>query len=336
MPWIQRTVIVILANAIALLPPVAKAGSWALAKPSAALNLTFNRVLGGLNGHCGPSVLASGHFTLIAYANHPAFPERCASKFRLFDDHAGKHRDIDTESCRYQAFRAELEAFGAPWVLFFCGDGDKLYNIDTREWVRLRCTTRCIGNNQLVGESVGARWVEFRLVGYGDCGDHIHFECGPASVRFFNITTHQIRRNGPKSGGTILDLDSPTLARSVCKPLRAPADGTLTVLGTFAVETGASGSFLEQCGSSRKMPIGVGAESLAGHGILANLHAVAWVLPATGGSEQLSGLLLPSLRTFTLVLPANITGLGAATLDSSRLYVADADGNVWAAAFPPT
>jgi len=52
--------------------------------------------------------------------------------------------------------------------------------------------------------------------------------------------------------------------------------------------------------------------------------------------RQLAGALLPSLRRFTATLSSRIANPGAylVALSAYRLYLADADGRLWAARIP--
>ena len=100
---------------------------------------------------------------------------------------------------------------------------------------------------------VGSQWVEFRQ---SDCpmGEH----CTGSNV-FQNLYTNQISSD-PTGGQTIADLNSPSLARRVCRPVRVPAPAIeeptgLTMYGSFAVAqnvtaNGAPMSYLERCGST--------------------------------------------------------------------------------------
>jgi len=214
-----------------------------------------------------------------------------------------------------------------------------VYNVTTRNWRHVGCSqSPCAGPQgaQTVREAVGARWVERDEQWPGPCGDGIHNTCGPIKPVFVNIRTGGVRRSWPKSPTAILDLDSPTLARHLCTPLRVPATGSLTMEGQFAVTTTGSGnSYLQRCGSHRHTVLASpGGASISGGGLWANEHAVFWAVDSSGmWKGKLAGILLPSFGRFTATIPTRLrssfVGLGA-----NHLYMPDGNGQIWAAPFP--
>lgn len=75
---------------------------------------------------------------------------------------------------------------------------------------------------------------------------------------FQNLQTSQVLENDPASSTTSLDLNSPQLAQSICRPLTLPPVvsavgsgwGSLTFPDDgFAIASGNDGAYLERCGS---------------------------------------------------------------------------------------
>jgi hypothetical protein len=303
-----------------------------------ALHLTFHRMAGGwLNGHCGAAGIASHDWLIFSLS--PDKTNRCASRFLVINDRTGKSALIDARPCRYAAFSAELEAFGAPWALFSCGNGEKLYNVTTRKWRSLGCDASCHGPYMVIDEAIGARWLQIDEQLPGSCGDGVHFDCGPVRRTFFNLLTHALRHRWPKTPTTILDLDSPALAHHLCKPLHAPATGSLTLEGDVAVITTTDASYVQRCGSRTQTLLLQSGASVAGGGLLANDDAILWKLnnPLTGvWHGQLNGVLLLTLERFTATVPPRIaTSSSAMLLGADRLYVSGDHGGLWAARLPP-
>jgi hypothetical protein len=196
---------------------------------------------------------------------------------------------------------------GFPWVSADCYDARAaLYSIPNQSWQLLPTPSgACVGAGipPNCGDSpslVGRFWVEWvRSVHTGPC-------CTNLSRYYQSISTGQVRSD-PTNAKTIPDLDSPSLARSVCAPLSVPGSagdfGTLTFDGRFVIASGPANqlvtmlpqppnhSYIERCGTKLHKPIGDGA--------IANAHAVVWV----ASNRQLAGLFLPSLGHFVIPLP---------------------------------
>ena len=307
------------------------------------LHLKFQRVIHDLTG-CGDDsdLFISGQYALVRFGPHPDLPTCGGDGFLLLDDRTGRRRVIHVLNLGL----THLEAFGAPWILFFTEYGGfQLYNINTRKLRPLGCDAGCMGGTPAFSDAevyeLGSHWLEFEGPSGGPCGDGIHYGCGPLTVYgYFNILTHTVRKNWSLTGDrSILDLDSPRLVRTVCQPLRVPTGGSLRPYGKFAVATEADGSsFLERCGSQLKMPLDgrYDPPSSPSAGVSANDHAVTWeVLDQYGlWHRQLDGVLLPSLRRFSASIPSYV-GAGP-DLDSTRAYFVTAAGVLWAAPFPPS
>jgi hypothetical protein len=313
MRWIVRALsvgIVVLACGVIASSGTATAGS---ATPSAAtIQLRFRQIPGYADGHCGNALITVGDYALISLAPKPT--ESCASYFLLINEQTGRRVTIHGSGFEY------VLAFGPPWILFFHNLRFQIYNIDTGKSRPLDCTGACMPSST-IGYALGALWLELFVQQQGSCGDGVHYDCGPVTQSFYNLVTHKFRSRQTTTSRTILDLDSPSLLRRVCSPLRVPATGTLSIFGTFAVETQPSGSLLERCGSHLQIPIGVGNEGVGGGGMLASGDAVLWNLPTPSGSlsGQLTGILLPSLRRISIALPGTTRRLiGASSMGESE------------------
>lgn len=351
MRYIARTFLLVLVVLVALATVVVPASTRADSKPNLAapvvLHLKFRRVITGVDGQSGSSVLTSGRYALISFSRSADF----VTHFLLLDDRTGKRSMIRTAGLN------EVLAFGAPWILFSNFGSLELYNIGTRKWRPFypELYNATYPEGYVLSATVvamGARWVEFEVNQTGSCGDGIHNECGAITHPFYNIRTGKRRYESPENT-TVFDLNSSTLLRTVCRPLRVPSNGSLTFYGKFAVASEPDSEqdkslFLERCGSYLHMEIdepkgGPSGDLYAGD-LSANTHAVLWrVLDATGRWHgRFAGRLLPSLRGFTVTLPSNIhipvqtrSVTAVTALDSFRLYVVDELGGLWAAVLPP-
>jgi hypothetical protein len=106
--------------------------------------------------------------------------------------------------------------------------------------------------------TIGDQWIEFD-VSYG-------YHSGPIVPMYEKITSGQITTEpaGVTPGGNqILDLNSPSLTRTLCPPLQMPVPpGTIVPDGRFAIDEEAVApdyirhAYLEGCGSSVHEPIG--------------------------------------------------------------------------------
>ena len=112
--------------------------------------------------------------------------------------------------------------------------------------------------------------------------------------------------------------------------------GSLTPYGQFALAVTDHGAFLERCGTSMRRLLTHGS---IGYSPDASAGAIVWqVVPG-----RLTGLVFPSLQTFTIPLPSAIvkspgspqdaSGL-ALGLTSGALYVEDYGGTLWRTASP--
>lgn len=223
---------------------------------------------------------------------------------------------------------------------------EELYNFVTKK--THKCPAQCGPNDaDAIGYAVGSRWLETFIQQPGSCGDGVHYGCGPITEYFYNIETGHFRYSSSTSSTTIADLNSRGLLHRVCPPLRVPPGGplggsyggapvpTLTFFGSFAVATATYRSWLlERCGSNLHMPIGMTYENGPASPPVVSTHAALWQVidPLGLWHGQLAGVLLPSLRPFTAMLPSGLQGLPP-VLSAFRLYVRG-NGRVSAATIP--
>jgi hypothetical protein len=312
--------------------------SW-LAAPSSVtareltLHLQFHRlvvrdVLPGL-ASSGPYV----GYTLFKPA--PPFTSASGSRFVLIDDRTGKQ--VVLRACLPQAPGSNQGLLGGPWAAFDCGARPRfrLYNIRTHKWGRVACTGSCQRNYNYVGIArVGAKWLALSVAPHQPCGDREHNDCGNYSYLFYNIATG--RQKVPRtSTSTIIDLDSPTMTRRLCRPLQVPAGfpafpPPLTFYGAFALAQAQHGVHVDRCGSHIHVPVIPGF-------LVSNAQAVGDCSPHQ--PDQIDGIFMPSLRRFTarLASPLSCDTLapGDLALGPRHLYLAGPNGSLWAAAFPP-
>lgn len=207
-------------------------------------------------------------------------------------------------------------------------------------------------NNGMNPVAIGSHWIQYFVVSNG------------TSV-FQNVHTRKIRRLPAwRPGGRVIpDLNSPTLARTLCPPLRVPSDwapyarwsayphseklhaGTVTFVGGIAIAQGTTRpdsagnvvgvAYRERCGSRvRKLISNVG-EVPVNRGIwFANADAV---ITFGDYDQKLQGYALPSLRRITIPVPGTDQGLLRPyniALSSRRLYLVGSDYQLWVAKGP--
>jgi hypothetical protein len=294
------------------------------AKPQ-TLHLRFQRIAKGVDGHCGNAVVTSGAYMLVSLG--PPGSQACASRFLLIDDRTGKHTVLRPGGYTY------VLAFGAPWILFARDLNFELYNLATRKWRPLGCNGRC-QPDATVGYVLGTRWLEFIVEGQQSCGDGVHFECGPDTYAYYNLHTHEVRHGSPQTSKRIVDLDSPTLVRRLCAPLRVPEDGSLTLEGRVGIATGARGSYLERCGSRARMPLDTRSPGSPDGGLIESSQAVLRpLLGSTGAwSGKIDGVWLSSRRRFSATVPVRLNpNVALIALDATHLYLVDGRARLWAA-----
>jgi hypothetical protein len=177
-------------------------------------------------------------------------------------------------------------------------------------------------------DAVGAYWIEWVASSY----HHL-----PTTTYFQNIQTGELRGD-PTNATTFADLNSPALARRTCPgvqlmpnpdPTNGPGWGSLTPDGQFALAIGPdNGAFLERCGTHMRRLLRSGS----GYSPASNAGVVVW----QAAPDRLTGLVLPSLQTFTIPLPSAVVasqaGYGAGfmlALTSGALYMHEFGGTLW-------
>lgn len=222
------------------------------------------------------------------------------------------------------------------FLMVDCGHSAALYGLADRQWrtVAITPTADCAAASDCSAtpNAVGARWL--RVDEQWDCMFH---GCATAT-EYVDILTGQLApANATASvrvgGDQTIDLDSPTLVRTLCSPLRQPAgavypDGRFTITETFTM-TQALVVTVERCGSHHRLrfgPLGSWA---------ANSRVIVWGpgLPRRG----FAGARLADGRRFVVPVPRAIRRLGSWSfyLTDRRLYVLATDtGQTWSAAAP--
>jgi hypothetical protein len=224
--------------------------------------------------------------------------------------------------------------FGGPWLLAECVppalEPVGVYGVKTGEW-------RAFGSRP--GEepvAVGADWIELRSV--QPCPLYCKF-----AYAFVNIRTGARRTIAYREGGRLIpDLNSPRLVRRLCSPLRVPrGPGTVTFAGGLEIVSGgrtheAVRSYFERCGTRLHMLLPLADLGMPDARSAANPQMIVWLESVR---QRLDGVLLPSLRPFTVRLPDEID-LGAVgvpfqiALSATRMYVLDGEGRLWSAPLP--
>jgi hypothetical protein len=232
-------------------------------------------------------------------------------------------------------------AMGGSWLAFGCSAGAgqpvppaELYDLTSGRWQPLAvnpainfCTyeQRCT----LSPAAIGTQWVEWSV---SIACEH----CAPFAW-FQNLSTGALNKfRAWKAGGTLIpDLDSPSLAAKLCRPLHVPrpsfpptgsVPNPLTFYGQFAVVGAApipspsAPHYFERCGSRRRHPI-------ASPPIVGSPRFIMW--PTAPTFRKLEGVFLPSLRPFVSRPPSRMGFPVHMALASNRLYVLDSTGRLW-------
>jgi hypothetical protein len=317
-----------------LLMCCAPASALARSKPRPTRTLVLHPRFHLVANEAG-DVVASGPYLFFTTTTSTPANALAGETGTLINSRSGTRTTLTPPAC--QSFADPL--FGGPWLQLTCEDNSgnvELYNLATHRWRTV--STSCTANKVIMGGcsvlGVGAHWIRLEFSCY-HCRDRFEDQ---------NLGSGKVRSDPEVAGGrTIADLDSPKLARTLCRPLRVPTSaaptpdnetepGFLTEAGRFAVasvfsrQAGPS-SFLEQCGSHRHRPLPAQSDAL-------NMKAVLWMARA-----RVKGLLLPSLRPVTVDLPSGVSG--APVLGGSTLYLGytassglGTQGKLWVAHVP--
>jgi hypothetical protein len=286
------------------------------------------------------NVLVSGHYVYLG-GN--------AGSGALIDDQTGRRvAPAPPAGCYFD--NANSSALGGSWIVATCNPPPpgpryfyELYSIPAGTWspftpdvaqmfaLNADCKTgdpQCSASYVAIGE----RWIEFQVT----CGYH----CGPTTIAVQGLQSGQVAAEpagvGP-GGNQILDLSSPTVTQTLCRPLKVSSAGTIVPAGGFALDEASSGStYLERCGSHQRRPIGA---SWGSFGV--SPHIVLW--SPSGSIRELDGLFLPSLRRLVLRLPGPVASacrelgpiacIQRLALTTRTLYLLT-QGRVWATGIP--
>jgi hypothetical protein len=300
------------------------------------LTLKFTRLGAG-------AVFGDGRYVL-AFGNDTGYPS--GEQGVLVDGLTGQQTAI-SEPC------ASASAIGAGSIVFSCDFGYWLYSIASGQMRPLPVSpsvfvSSCLGSENgplqcALATSVGVDWVAFET----PCGQE---HCGPPAYGFQNLATGDTASD-PTTTHTMVDLDAASLQRHLCGGVTVPSwpypysyEGgvpSVTVDGRFAVATSPGGSYLERCATKLHEFLTYTAYPGCPHGACGppvNSSEIVW----ESKPLQLSGIFLPSLRRFTITLPAMIDptpGLYVngdqytLALTKNSVYVGN-DDQVWQARIP--
>jgi hypothetical protein len=240
-------------------------------------------------------------------------------------------------------------AIGGPWIAANCAIGSgpptflprpALYSIAARTWTAVplapSIAATCATADACQIRGVGRHWLAIYEQLCNHCASPIVFQ---------NLGTGEVKPD-PTAATTLPDLDSPTLAAAVCRPLRLPRSttldagetvpslGSLTFAGRFALATsgaaaGPDTTYLQRCGSRLHTFVCHCSALTAGNfrAVVANARVVIWAPPTPIATpvSHLDGMYLPSRRRFVIPLPvaARARGIESLLLTSRTLYIAN-------------
>ena len=285
----------------------------------------------------GPVELSgSGRFVLALFENG-------AGHDVLIDDQTGKRSRLNVpHGCGLGPF-----AMGGGLLLFPCGYAGaslppmKLYRLSSpRGWRALawnpQLVQRCDAQDPQDGQNtlcaptaIGSHWIEVAVT---NCEQFGH-DCSSGSNVFQNLDTGRLANDPTSVGGTVIpDLNSPTLARKLCAPLRVPSagyeqgpsPGTVALYGRFAVSSEtATGLFhLQKCGSRLNQQLADSANAPSAPPV-GNTRIIVWT-PSVDPEQtgvQLNAVRLPGLQRLAIPVPAAIGASSTLFLGPRHLYM---------------
>jgi hypothetical protein len=255
----------------------------------------------------------------------------------IINERTGGRRKVSEPGCNFAAM-------GGGWLLFTCDPSMILYRLSDghRQVIPPEPGYRsCQTGPPICSESpdaIGRYWVEWvRSVQGGPC-------CAFTSFRYQRVGTTQMA-DDPTTTSTVPDLNTASLVRRVCKPLKTPVSyndhpnglGSFSFDGGFAFAStflppnpnpdfvnNSSGqeTFLERCGTNLHERIGNDPSF--------NADAVMW----QGEGGPLIGLTLPRLRWFLVRLSADMVTPAHVVLTPDQQLVLDSSQRVWVASAP--
>jgi hypothetical protein len=218
----------------------------------------------------------------------------------LVDGSTGRRTTVASRGCFL------VDAIGGSSIAFSCGSGAdvsyELYDMNSGQFRPLTVPSPIAGGCAPYTsacaslDAVGSYWAEF----VGGCPTE---HCGPSDVVFENFLTSATPAD-PSSRTVVPDLDARTLSRKLCKPVTVPTRtlpnsppgfGSVVSDGRFQIATGDGGSYLEECGARLHRFLTFSAPA-------SSPHAIVW----ESKPSHLTGVFLPSLKRFTIAVPANV------------------------------
>lgn len=301
-----------------------------IAKAPVALKTRFTQLPGTRSGS---SILTTSRYALVRSGT---------GRPLLIDEQSGTRRSITLPTgCVPQTIsntQAMLACPGHQWLLYDLVSGQTTpFTINPT----LSCAvldepgTDCAS---VIG--LGSDWATI-LRPIGDTHDQDVFD-------YQNLRTGQVVAQGVDTSLQV-NLDAATLTAPVCSPLRVPlfndgeavAIGSLTPVGHgFQLAVAGGRPNLLRCGSSLRVPLrGTNATS-ASQGAVdqfrsppSNGHGIVW---GAGGNRKpglIRGILIPSLRQFTIKPPANARRISEIGLTGKHIYLSSGS-KVWSAPTP--
>lgn len=302
----------------------------------------------------GYGLASDGRFAVFAPAPSGTFlPDPVPTEY-VIDDQTGVRSTLELPrgcaSANILGFDPTLTLLvSAPEFLYYCNTGTTdpipitLYDLVHRRGVKVPCGASCQGIEQESGQVIGlgTRWLEYETYAPPHCG------CSP-QPEYYNIRAGELTPAPSLGSHRVIDLNSPTLKRSICLPQPPPADASITPLGRVnLVNTyGPRGAAVVE-GCDPRVMRSIPQPSQAG-ALQGSATAVVWQPIQSDGAwnGEFDGLTLPDLRPFSLTVPAqlrpcrpvdgdpSVCGPHQFALTSGRLYLQAGGQSIWAMPLP--
>ncbi len=252
----------------------------------------------------------------------------------IIDERTGGRRTVSEPGCNFAAI-------GGGWLLFTCSPSLVLYRLsDGHQQVvppDPQYPSCQVGPCSEGPDAIGRYWIEWVRRVFVPC-------CSFTGYRYQRVGTTQMA-DDPTTTTTVPDLNTVSLVRKVCEPLKTPVSyndharglGSLSFDGGFAFastllppnpdpyfrnDSSGQDTFLERCGTNLHQRIGNDPSF--------NARAVIW----QGHGGPLIGLSLPRLRWFLVQLSANMATPAQVVLTADQQLVRDSSQRVWVAPVP--
>lgn len=226
----------------------------------------------------------------------------------------------------------------------FLGSTPKVYSIQTGNWTTVNYAAESsawcgpLNSCLLYPSQAGANWLAY--IGNDECEAHCYPLPPPP---FQNVYTSQLA-SPHTNASTLVDLDSPSLTRRICRPLNYPSSLLAAAYGDVSYDSVFYGRFgvfrgphattyLQRCGSKSHMRLPETPEAGNSTSLLWQNYQDA---PRNGYPRSLAGVFLPSEKPFQIPVPISFRkiGLELTVLSQHTLYVETNHGDVWAAPAP--